>query len=83
MIISKCKAKKKLDSIYFDVHDDIKRLAFFEKKAYTSLMAVPSGKRLLRYAKKVKIPIRQVFLFDALIDVHLLNKSKKPKPKAV
>lgn len=81
MVISKRKARKKLDIIFYDVHYEIKDLAFLYKKAYTSLMAVPSGRRFLRYAKKAKVEIETLYCNDALCGVYYTYgnlKAKKP-----
>lgn len=71
MTISKPKAKAKAKILLNIVISEISTLENIGF-SYTNILAVPNGKRFLRYAKKANLSVRTSYLFGRLKFVNFI-----------
>ncbi|SFC70882.1 hypothetical protein SAMN05421780_108174 [Flexibacter flexilis DSM 6793] len=74
MTISKIKARAKAKLLLEQIYTEIQWLAEEEGMAYCSIYAIPSGRRLARYAKRAGYQCRCWSMFDGIRHVELCEK---------
>ena len=71
MTISRQKSKAKAQKVLSDVISEMQELSE-NNSAYTNLIFVPSGRKLIRYAKKANLTLKTSYMFGALRFVHFV-----------